>query len=1123
MERITKKNLHLSPKKRALFDKLIQAEGLESSVSPEILVRRERRPAQTIPLSFAQQRLWFFDQLEPGNVVYNCPAAVYLDGELEVFALEQALSEIVRRHEVLRTTFEAIDGNPVQVIKLPDISQLPIVDLKELEESADLVNELARRESYSTFNLETGPLFRVRLLRIEPQKHLLLVTMHHIISDWWSIGVFEKEIRVLYEAYREGREAGLAELTIQYADYAAWQREWLRGTVLEQQLQYWRKQLAGALSISILPDYPRLQTNSFQGARYDLNFSRSMTDDLRALSRQEGATLFMTMLAGFQALLYQYTHQDDITVVTPISNRNQAETEGLIGFFINMLALRSDLSGNPSFRMLLSRVREVTLGAYAHQDVPFEKLVEELHPDRTAAYMPLSQILFIFHNDPKSEIALSNVILTPMRIDFAAPGADFCLVVSEEPERLAISILYSTNLYEEVSMSRVLNYYERMLNAAIAHIDKPVSETEILTAAELRQVVEEWNQTETYYPTEKVIHQLIEEQANKTPDAIALVDSQEEMSYSELNRRANQLAHYLRWLGVGPESLVGICLERCPEMVVSILAVLKAGGAYVPLDPSYPRQRVMYMLEDSGAKVVLSKLVHRELLEAAGISQIYVDERWVDICRQSCDDPQSRSNSENIAYVIYTSGSTGLPKGAMNRHTSLVNRLLWMQQEYQVCEMDRVFHKTPFSFDVSVWELLLPLIVGGQMIIAEPGGHRDNLYLARLIQQEQVTIVHFVPSMLQVFLEEEEARKCISVRSIICSGEELTIKLQKELPGKMEVRLENLYGPTEAAIDVTSWGCRSEWRRARVPIGRPIWNTQIYILDERKEPVLIGAAGEAYIGGEGLARGYISKGDKTAESFLPNPYGRQAGARMYRTMDLGRYLPDGNLEYLGRIDHQVKLRGYRIELGEIENAVRQLSGIKDVAIVVNEEETGDKRLVGYYACENESQLEMSDLRGMLRQRLPEYMIPSAWMRLDRMPLTVNGKIDRKGLPPVEQTNWKTQGQYVAPRTYTEEIIAGIFCEVLGIGCVSIHDNFFEIGGHSLLATQVISRLRIAFRVDVPLKVIFAIAFTVAEMAKIIVRQQAEQVGVEELNELLSALNELSDDEARSLLANESIH
>jgi amino acid adenylation domain-containing protein len=1117
---------------RTLFERPTPA-GLAAAVETALAAdrRSEGTPInpvireQALPLSFGQQRLWFFDRLEPGNVIYNCPGAVLLEGDLNVKALEQALSEMVRRHESLRTTFQEIDGRPVQVIDPPYFDPISVIDLTGIEAGlrAHTTDQLVLKEASGSFDLERGALFRVKLLKTGPRQHLLSVTMHHIIGDWASFSVFERETAELYSSYVNGREAELKELPIQYADYAVWQRERQPAEIFEQQLGYWKKRLTGAPITHLATDHPQPSARSFLRAKRGLSLSASLTARLRLLSRQEGCTLFMTLLAVFYIELYRYTHDDDLVVGTPISNRNRTEIEGLIGFFINMLTLRADVSGNPSLRLLLGRVRETTVGAYTHQDIPFEKLVEDLRPERSPEYIPFFQILFIFHNALRSQIELPGLTLSPTRIDFAAPGAEFCFVVSEETEGLNLSVLYSPDLFEDETVIRMLNHYRKLLEEAVEHLDRPISDLEMLDDIERRTVLEEWNRTDVPYPADRCIHEFMEEKCGQMPEAIALICGRDHLSYRELNGRANRLANYLRRQGVGSESAVGICLERSLEMVVSILGVLKAGGAYLPLDPSYPKQRVRYMLEDSWTTLVLSGQRDKAWLKGAGVRVIGVDTQWREIDEESGRMPDSGVGPENPAYVIYTSGSTGLPKGVVNRHGSLVNRLLWMRHAYQVDENDRVLHKTPFSFDVSVWELLLPLTAGAQMVIAEPEGHKDSAYLSGLIEREQVTIVHFVPSMLGVFLSEEQAHKLTSVRCVICSGEELTIRLQENLVERMTAQMENLYGPTEAAIDVTRWSCVKGSKRARVPIGRPIWNTQIYILDERMEPVPVGAPGDIYIGGAGLARGYVSKGDLTAESFLPCPYGDWGGARMYQTRDLGRYLSDGSIEYLGRTDHQVKVRGFRIELGEIASVARQLSGIRDAVITLGEDAAGDRKLIGYYVCEREKEPATGDLTELLRERVPEYMVPTVWVKLDALPLTLNGKIDRKRLPAPEKTRRKTPESYVAPRTQMEEEVAAIFREVLKLDRIGVSDSFFELGGHSLMATQVISRLRKIFQVEIPLKVLFTTAFTVEEMANTLTRLQIQQIEVKELAELFNELNELSDGEAESLLVHELMH
>lgn len=1059
----------------------VEEKGLET------FTLRNASRNQVLPLSHAQERLWFLDQFEPGNTSYNMSGAMKLIGELDIDLLEKSLNEIIRRHEVLRTTFSAVDGRPEQVIALSMTLRMTRIDLKDVpqeQHEAEILRYL-EEETQQPFDLLEGPLVRASLLslgRSGPSgeaAHILLFTMHHIVSDGWSTAILIREFITLYEAYRAGRTSPLSKLTIQYADYAIWQREWLQGKQLEQQVNYWKQRLAGAPAVVELPtDRPRLAVQSYRGATLYTTIPQVATEQLKQLGRRQDATLFMVLLAAFSVVLSRYSGQNDLCVGTPIANRNRLEIEGLIGFFVNTLVLRTDLSGNPTFIELLKRIKEVCLGAQAHQGLPFEKLVEELAPVRNMNQNPLFQVMFALQNMPETVLEIEGLRIESIVVETGTAKFDMNFEISEGAQGLKIQINYNTDLFDESTILRLAEHYRVLLESIVAAPDQLLSEFKLLTEAEQTQLLVEWNGVEAEYPRDKCIHHLFEMQVEKNPDAIAVVFEEKQLTYRELNGKANGLAHYLRAQGIGPDVLVGICVERSLEMIIGILGILKAGGAYLPIDPSYPKERIIFMIENTRPAVIL---VHEPTHDVVpGCLRI------IDLSAECCnfeqvngENPAYVIHAQNLAYVIYTSGSTGKPKGSGLAHQGIVNRLVWMQQQYQLSESDRVLQKTPFGFDVSVWEFFWPLIVGARMVMLSPGAHRDPVRLAELIAQQQISTLHFVPSMLSVFLDSVDASLCKSLRNVFSSGEALSGSLQKQFFEKLHnIRLHNLYGPTEASVDVTYWICRQDSSDAVIPIGCSIANTSIFLLDANLNLVPVGAAGELHIGGVGLARGYINQPDLTAERFIPDPFS-EVGARLYRSGDLARYRSDGNIEYIGRADHQVKIRGFRIELGEIETILMQYQQIREAVVIAREDVPGEKRLVAYIARDTLTH-DLDNLRTYLKKYLPDYMVPAAFVFLDYLPLSSNGKIDRKALP---EPNIEAQfvSQYVAPRNETEEILVEIWAEVLGLEQVGIHDNFFELGGHSLLVTQILSRIHAKFFIKLPLRMIFETA-TIAMLA-----------------------------------------
>jgi amino acid adenylation domain-containing protein len=1037
------------------------------------------------PASFAQQRLWFLDQFEPGSPLYNIFSAVRMQGALHMTALEQSLQEVVQRHEALRTTLVAIDGTPAQVINPCMHIPLAKVDLQELsrtDQEAETVR-LASEAAQQPFHLAHGPLLRTTLLKLGEEEHVLLLSMHHIISDGWSMGVFIREIALLYEAFSQGRPSPLPGLPIQYADFAAWQREWLQGNVLQEQRTYWKQQLGDHPPVLRLPtDRPRPAVQTSHGARQAAVLPLHLSEALKALSRQENATLFMTLLAAFNVLLCRYTHQADISVGTSIANRTRAETEGLIGFFVNTLVLRTDLSGDPGFCELVQRVRDVALGAYAHQDLPFEQLVEELNPVRDTSHTPLFQVMFTLQNAPMQPLELSGLTLSPLGVDRRTAKFDLLLSMLDTEQGLVASLEYNTDLFNDPTITRMLGHFRTLLEGIVANPEQRLSSLPLISAAELQQLLVEWNNTALDYPREQCFHQLFAQRVECTPDSIAVVFADQQLTYAELNARANQLAHHLQTLGVGPEVLVAICVERSLEMVIGLLGILKAGGAYLPLDPAYPKERLAFMLEDARALVLLTQHRFSGSLPESRTHLICLDTDWQAMAEESVENPTSGATAHNLAYVIYTSGSTGQPKGTMIPHQGLVNYLNWCVQVYLTERGRGAPVHSPIGFDLTITGLFSPLLVG-QSIVLLPETQEIESLCTLLRTEGNFSLVKLTPAHLEVLshlLPPEVARG--RTGAFIIGGEALWgANLAFWQTYTPHTRLINEYGPTETVVGCCVYEVPAGISPASaVPIGRPIYNTQLYILDSHLQPTPVGVPGELYIGGDGLARGYLNRSELTAERFIPHPVSAAMGARLYKTGDLACYQPDGNITFLGRIDDQVKIRGFRIELGEVEAILSQHPAVHEAIVMVREETSGDRRLVAYVVPRPEQPPTVSTLRRFLREKLPEYMVPAAFVLLEQLPLTRNGKVDRRALPKPER-----QGAFVAPRSPVEERLAGMWAEVLGLERVGIHDNFFELGGHSLLATQVISRLRDAFRVELPVRRLFDEGATVAGLAELL--------------------------------------
>ncbi|MBC1213138.1 non-ribosomal peptide synthase [Trichormus variabilis ARAD] len=1078
MSELLKRLEQLSPQKRELvLQKLLAQQSSTINNKPKLPRIEAVSSDKLIPLSFPQQRLWFLDQMEGNSAAYNMAAAVEITGNLQVSILENIIAEIIQRHAILRTNFKNVDDNAVQIIAPHLTINIPVIDLQTLpvaEQFAE-VECLAIAEQLKPFDLANDCLLRVTLLQLAPESYVLLVTMHHIVSDGWSMGVFIQEFSTLYTAFSQNQPSLLPELAIQYADFAHWQRQCLQGEVLENQLNYWRQQLAGIPPILELPtDRPRPPVQTFQGQTLYFELDQNLTKQLNILCQKSGTTMFMTLMAAFATLLYRYSRQSDIVIGSPIANRDRQETFPLIGLFVNTLVLRTNLEGNPSFAELLQKVKQVALDAYAHQDVPLERLVEALQPERSLSHMPLFQVAFAMQNAPMGKLELPNLSLNLLKIENRTAKFDLALSMQETESGLLGEWEFNTDLFDATTISRMARHFQTLLENIVANPQQRIAEVSLLSASEQHQLLVDWNNTTTDYPQGKCIHQLFEEWVEQTPDAVAVVFENQQITYKELNHRANQLAHQLQTLGVKPDVLVGICVERSLEMIVGLLGILKAGGGYVPLDPNYPSDRLAFMLNDAQLPVLLTQQQLVEKLPEHQAIAICLDADWNEIAKNNSFNPTSTVTTANLAYVIYTSGSTGKPKGVMVEHTGLCNLAKAQIQTFDVQTSSRILQFASFSFDASIFEVVMALGTGARLYLGTKESLLPGSSLIQLLQKYGITHITLPPSALAVLPADELP----ALQTIIVAGEACPPDLvERWSRGR---RFFNAYGPTEATVWSTVAECSSNSTN-KPPIGRPITNTQIYLLDQDLQPVPVGVPGELHIGGIGLARGYLNRPELTQQKFIPHPFSNEPEARLYKTGDLARYLSDGNIEYLGRIDHQVKLRGFRIELGEIEALLSQHPGVIQNTLIIREDIPGSQRLVAYTVANPDQIPTISELRQFLKERLPEYMVPSAFVMLDTLPLTPNGKVDRRALPAPESRP-ELAVNFVAPRTPQEEKLAAIWADVLRLQQVGIHDNFFEIGGDSILSLQIIARANQA-GIQLNIKQLFQHQ-TIAELAAV---------------------------------------
>jgi amino acid adenylation domain-containing protein len=1102
-----------------------------------------------VPVSFSQERAWFIQQLNPENVAYNSQSTLRFTGTLDIGALERSLTEIVRRHEIFRTTFPAVQGRPVQVIHPAWPVRLEVVSFEALPDS-EREGEAQRwisEKFREPFDLTRLPLVRWSLVRIAAREQILVHVEHHLVHDGWSFTVFLRELTALYRAFSSGNASPLRELPVQFADFALWQRAWMQGAVAEFELDYWKTRLAGCPALALPTDHPRPPVQSLRGTAPRAEIPLRLYESLRALSRREGVTLFVTMFSAFLVLLHRYSGQRDICVGSGIANRRWRETEGLIGMMINNVAIRGDLSGDPRFRELLRRIRGVTLEAFAHQDLPFDHVVKALAPERDLSRNPLFQVMFSFHDSPMPELnfpglkcelaeALSsgsakfdlNIIAIPRLEQRLGHGGDAAAA------SFTLIWEYATDLFDAATIARMIDHYRILLEGIVADPERRISEMPMLADVERRRILVEWNDTNRSYPRDSSVHVLFERQAEQSPDRIAVIYGPKQLTYRELNARTDHLACRLRRLGVGPEVLVGIFMKRSLEMVVGLLGILKAGGAYLPLDPGYPKQRLALMLEQADAQVLLTQQKLTAEFDSlssildSGMKVLDLDSESEALDEESDAAPVEGASADNLAYVMFTSGSTGAPKGVAVTHRN-VTRLVKGQSYADLTEKEVFLQFAPLSFDASTFEIWAPLLNGGTLVVA-PAGALSGEELARVIDRSKVSTLWLTSALFQAMVEEHLAG-LRGIKQLLAGGDVLPVPhVKRALETLPECRLINGYGPTEN----TTFSCCYPMSSSRqlghsVPIGRPIANTQAYVLDEHLNPVPAGVPGELYVGGDGLARGYFKDPALTAEKFIPNPF--EVGLRFYRTGDRARCRADGNVEFLGRIDNQVKIRGFRIEPGEIESVLRQHPGVREAVVSARDETTeeapssdspkaeiqnpkSNRRLVAYVVPEGDL-ASHSELRSFLGSRLPDHMIPSAFVFMAALPLSPNGKVNRRELPAPDQNRPDLKMPFVAAETSVEKAIAKIWSEVLGLRKIGAHDNFFDLGGHSLLATQVVSRVCEVFQIDLPLRSLFenpTVAGFAAQVARV------RQAPPEDTAGVLAELEALSDEEAHELLA-----
>jgi len=1115
---VTRKNP--SPKKRSekeieLINNYIKIKVPKTPDKAEFI---KRNRSHKIPLSYAQQRVWFIVQYELESLVFNILVGFHIKGNLNVKALNQAFSEIIRRHESLRTTFSIIDGIPHQVISSEIPNKIPLVDLQHVTP----INREHEAQHLFDANAQkpmdlTREVIRPLLIKVSPEEYWFQINVHHISTDGWSQSILFNELSVLYKAYTKEKSSPLPKLPIQFADFTFWQRDWLKGETIGNLLSYWSRKLKDIPHLALPTDHPRPTVQTYRGETQYFLIPKDLTNKLRELGYKNNSTNFIILLAAYKVLLMRYSGQEDICIGTPIAGRNKIEVENLIGLFVNTLVLRTDLSGNPSFYEIIERVRETTIDAYDHQDIPFEKLVAELNPDRDMSHTPLFQTMFAYQNTPESNLELEGLQLAPIAVPSKIVRYDLVLSILEISEGLSGYFRYNCDIFEKDTIKRLAKGFLRLLESIVNNPDQKIEILPLLNESETNQILFDWNNTSRDFPIDQCIHHLIEEQVELNPDAPAAIFRNQQLTYQELNILSNQFAHHLIKRGVGPEICVGICVERSIELVIGILGVLKAGGVYVPLDPKYPKERLAFIINDANISIVITQDHLISQLPKYETTVLCIDSDD-DILNYECkDNPTRKLNSNNLAYIIYTSGSTGDPKGVAIKHRSLVSNLIWSN--------NHLFHEKrvlipaviDIAFDPSLKQLLSPLLRGERVWILPNDVSSDPFEFYKLLNTVEKKGINCVPSMWMALLDVFELNEFKSQNgsiSYLFTGAEIFPKqlIDRTFALFPEIEIWNLYGPTESTISVTAAKIEAD---SIITIGNPIANTQIYILNNNLQPVPIGVSGNIFIGGEGLARGYQNNPALTAEKFIPNPFGCFQGSRLYSTGDRARWQSDGNIVFLGRLDHQVKIRGFRIEIGEIEAALFNMPGVQDVVVVTNEDPLTGKELGAYIVPNKNFEITTEDAKLYLKNILPKYMIPSKIIFLDKLPLSTIGKIDRNGLPGFAQTRSESNIPYTPPQSNVERVLTGLWVEVLHIERVGIHDNFFNLGGHSLLATMLVSRIRKVFPFDLSLQNFFQ-GPTIEDLTQFLITNESHPGEVNEIAKIFLHIKTLTDEELKSV-------
>ena len=1019
----------------------------------KILVLLKDRPStdpQSHPLSYGQQALWTMYKRAPDSPAYNVVFAARVHTKIDVPALRSALNRIVQRHPILRTVYTNHSGKPRQkVLEQQEV----VLSVEQVDDG--ISDQVLVQIGDQPIDIEKGPLIRIQLYHKLDNSFFFILYVHHIAVDFWSLDIIAEELALLYQAEKVGIQVPKLPLLRQYTDYVQEQNRYLNEPAGKNHWEYWRKKLQHIRDADYLPlDRPRPERQTYAGNTFLSETCEDSVRKLQQLADNEHTTLFTIYLSVFLVLLHRYSGQNDIIIGSPTAGRDQLEYQRVVGYFVNPIAIRADFSEDPSFRSFLWQIKKTVLESLEHAAFPFPLLIDLLQPSRSPDRSPLFQTMFVWQQSRIARLE-ENDIFEPVYIGQRGAAFDLSFVVAGKGERISCLWQYNTDLFNPETITRIAGHYEMLISSVLSDPDQQVSMLPLLTETERPQLLVEWNDSQKNYPPDICLHDHVEAQVRKTPEAVAVIIEDQQLTYRELNRQANQLVYFLREKGVTPGNRVGVCMDRSIEMIVTLLGILKAGAVYVPLEPSYPVNRLDSMVDDAQIQVIVAQESVNQTWQKYPGTFVNIEKDWPSIERQPTGNPTVEITPDHAAYIMYTSGSTGNPKGVIISHKGICNRLLWMQETYQLTSLDRVLHKTPFSFDVSVWEIFWPLIAGGQVILAQPGGEKDTRYLAELIERQQVTTVHFVPAMLELFLKEALSARCMSLENVFSSGDILRPALQQAFFDRLDAYLNNLYGPTEASIDVTAWQCRTGDQR--VPIGRPIANTEIFILDAHMQPVPVGVPGEIYIGGAGLALGYVNRPSLTDERFVPHPLSDRPGDRLFKTGDRARYLPDGNIMFLGRLDDQVKIGGIRIEPGEIEAVLERHPDIDAARIVAREINPDDKRLVAYLKIKAALPPPISMVRYFLKQKLPDNMIPSAYVYLREWPMTATGKLDREALPLPNIARPELEVEYVAPRNAIEERIAEMWKEVLDLDKVGVNDNFFDLGGASLQAIQLYSK------------------------------------------------------------------